>query len=86
MIWGTDYFAAFQFGQLMQCVPEPLTFFIDLLMDTMPPLNNARHELFAQSLLQGKSASEAYIDAGFKGDRGNASRLAASPGRSGTHR
>jgi phage terminase small subunit len=46
----------------------------------MPPLNNARHERFAQNLVQGESASEAYIKAGFKGDRGNASRLAASPG------
>jgi hypothetical protein len=46
----------------------------------MPPLDNARHERFAQNLVQGESASEAYINAGFKGDRGNASRLAASPG------
>jgi hypothetical protein len=46
----------------------------------VPPLDNARHERFAQNLVQGESASEAYINAGFKGDRGNASRLAASPG------
>jgi hypothetical protein len=43
-------------------------------------LDNARNERFAQNLVQGESASEAYINAGFKGDRGNASRLAASPG------
>jgi hypothetical protein len=44
----------------------------------MPPLNNMRHELFAQNLLQGQSAVEAYQNAGFKADRGNASRLAGS--------
>jgi hypothetical protein len=33
----------------------------------------------ACSCSRGESASEAYINAGFKGDHGNASRLAASP-------
>jgi predicted Fe-S protein YdhL (DUF1289 family) len=45
----------------------------------MPPLNNARHERFVQGLLEGKSASQAYEDAGFRPDRGNAARLSASP-------
>ena len=41
----------------------------------MPVLINSRHELFAQELAKGKSASEAYELAGFQPDRGNASRL-----------
>ncbi len=31
----------------------------------MPVLKNARHELFAQGIAQGKIQSEAYIDAGY---------------------
>ena len=41
----------------------------------MPPLRNARHEKFCQELAQGRSASEAYINAGFKASRQNAGRL-----------
>jgi hypothetical protein len=43
----------------------------------MPILENQRHELFAQELATGKSASEAYALAGFKESRKNASRLRA---------
>ncbi len=43
----------------------------------MPILKNERHELFAQQLAQGKSATEAYELAGFKPSRKNASRLRA---------
>lgn len=43
----------------------------------MPILKNERHELFAQQLAQGKSATEAYEIAGFKPSRKNASRLRA---------
>lgn len=41
----------------------------------MPILPNSRHEQFAQALAKGKTADEAYALAGFKPDRGNASRL-----------
>ena len=41
-------------------------------------LRNARHERFAQALAAGKTADEAYQDAGYKPDRGNASRLTAN--------
>jgi hypothetical protein len=41
----------------------------------VPILKNERHELFAQELAKGKSASEAYVSAGFKPSRHNASRL-----------
>jgi phage terminase small subunit len=44
----------------------------------MPVLKNARHEKFAQALAKGKTADEAYVDAGYKPDRGHASRLAAN--------
>lgn len=40
------------------------------------PLKNARHERFAQELAKGKSQEEAYRDAGYRGDRTAASRLA----------
>lgn len=43
----------------------------------MPELKNARHELFAQELAKGRSATEAYALAGYNGDRAHASRLAA---------
>jgi hypothetical protein len=41
----------------------------------MPPLNNARHEAFVRGLLENLSADEAFVKAGFKRNRGNASRL-----------
>src|SRR5262245_23785214 len=44
----------------------------------MPILSNSRHERFAQGLATGKSATEAYKDAGYKGDRTAASRLATN--------
>lgn len=43
----------------------------------MPVLKNARHESVAQALAQGKTALEAYTDAGFKPNRSHASRLVA---------
>jgi phage terminase small subunit len=42
----------------------------------LPILTNPRHERFAQSLAAGKSASESYVDAGFKESRHNAATLA----------
>ena len=39
------------------------------------PLTNPRHERFAQALFEGKSAHQAYIDAGYKECRQNAARL-----------
>lgn len=44
----------------------------------MPPLSNARHERFAQELAKGKSATEAYADAGYEESRSAASRLSAN--------
>jgi len=41
----------------------------------MPILPNARHERFAQGLAAGKSADEAFVEAGFRANRGNASTL-----------
>lgn len=41
----------------------------------MPILRNPRHERFAQELAQGKSATEAYVNAGFSHNPGNAGRL-----------
>src|SRR5262245_56703641 len=41
----------------------------------MQPLANQRHERFAQALAQGKTASEAYVLAGYKANDGNASRM-----------
>jgi len=43
----------------------------------MPALPNVRHERFAQALAKGEAASKAYADAGYKPDRGHATRLAA---------
>lgn len=43
----------------------------------MPTLPNARHERFAQALAQGKTADEAYQEAGYSPNRGNASTLKA---------
>lgn len=42
----------------------------------MPMLSNARHERFAQALAAGKTADEAYQEAGYKPSRPHASRLA----------
>jgi phage terminase small subunit len=41
----------------------------------MPVLSNPRHERFAQGLAAGKSAEEAYSEAGFKPSPSNASTL-----------
>jgi phage terminase small subunit len=41
----------------------------------VPILPNARHERFAQELAKGKSATEAYVLAGYKANDGNAGRL-----------
>ncbi|ASY62508.1 hypothetical protein SJ05684_c10510 [Sinorhizobium sojae CCBAU 05684] len=44
----------------------------------MPVLKNARHEKFAQALAKGKTATDAYAAAGYKGDRTAASRLSTN--------
>lgn len=44
----------------------------------MPVLDNARHERFAQELAKGKTADEAYVLAGYRANRGNASTLKAN--------
>lgn len=44
----------------------------------MPVLGNSRHERFAQELANGKTSDEAYVLAGFKANRGNATRLKAN--------
>lgn len=44
----------------------------------MPVLPNPRHESFAQALAKGKTADEAYALAGYKPNRGNATRLKAN--------
>jgi phage terminase small subunit len=41
----------------------------------MPAPPNAKHELFAQALASGKTATEAYVAAGYKANRGNAATL-----------
>lgn len=41
----------------------------------MPSLKNPRHEKFALALSEGKSASQAYIDAGYRPCRQNAARM-----------
>lgn len=41
----------------------------------MAALKNARHEKFAQSLAKGKSATDAYTEAGYKPHQPSASRL-----------
>lgn len=43
----------------------------------MPILKNARHERFAQALATGKTADEAYVEAGYEANRGNAATLKA---------
>lgn len=44
----------------------------------MAALKNARHERFAQELAKGETADAAYEMAGFKANRGNATRLKAN--------
>lgn len=44
----------------------------------MPALTNQRWERFAQGLAKGKTSDEAYSDAGFMPNRGNAARLKAT--------
>lgn len=41
----------------------------------MPVLSNPKHERFAQELAKGKTSDEAYVLAGYKENRGNASTL-----------
>jgi phage terminase small subunit len=41
----------------------------------VPILPNARHEKFCQALIEGKTAGEAYISAGYRPNRANASVL-----------
>jgi 23S rRNA G2069 N7-methylase RlmK/C1962 C5-methylase RlmI len=44
----------------------------------MPTLDNPKHERFAQCLAKGMTQEEAYQEAGYKPDRGAASRLSAN--------
>jgi hypothetical protein len=44
----------------------------------MPILDNPKHEAFCQALANGKSATEAYAQAGYAGNRACASRLRTS--------
>lgn len=44
----------------------------------MAVLANARHEAFAQALAKGKSAADAYVDAGYNPSRSAASRLSTN--------
>lgn len=44
----------------------------------MPALENQRHERFAQELAKGNSASEAYVNSGYKESRSAACRLSAN--------
>ena len=44
----------------------------------MPALSNPKHEWFAQGLAKGKSADQAYQDAGYREHRSNAARLSAN--------
>lgn len=43
----------------------------------MPILPNQRHEMFAQAVAHGKTLGDAYVIAGYRGNRGNASMLKA---------
>jgi hypothetical protein len=45
----------------------------------MPPLDNAKHERFAQALAAGKHAVDAYEVAGYRRNRGHASTLRKDP-------
>ena len=42
------------------------------------PLSNHKHERFAQALIKGANTDEAYAEAGYKPNRGNAGRLKAN--------
>ena len=44
----------------------------------MPVLSNPRHELFAQERAKGRSATQAYVAAGYEADRHHAARLATN--------
>jgi phosphoglucomutase len=44
----------------------------------MPTLPDPKHEAMAQGLFKGKTADQAYQDAGYKPHRGNASRLSSN--------
>lgn len=44
----------------------------------MPPLQNPRHEAFAQALAKGKTRAEAYVEVGYKPSEPHASRLASN--------
>lgn len=44
----------------------------------MPALTNPKHERFAQERAKGKTADEAYQEAGYTENRGNAARLNAN--------
>lgn len=44
----------------------------------MPVLRNAKHEAFARAIAKGKTADEAYVEAGYAYNRGNAARLKAN--------
>ena len=44
----------------------------------MVALTNQRHERFAQGLVEGRTADQSYIDAGYKPGRNNAARLRAN--------
>ena len=46
----------------------------------MSVLPNARHERFAQALASGMTIDDAYVDAGYSANRGNAARLNANEG------
>lgn len=46
----------------------------------MPVLSNQRHESFAQALAKGKTADEAYAQAGYRPNRKNAWRLKTNEG------
>jgi phage terminase small subunit len=45
---------------------------------TMPSLKNARHEVFAQARVSGLTIDAAYVEAGYKPNRGNAARMNAN--------
>lgn len=44
----------------------------------MAALKNAKHELFAQALAKGETATDAYVAAGYKSHDGNAARMSGN--------
>jgi phage terminase small subunit len=44
----------------------------------MGHLSNSRHELFCQGLVKGLTQEAAYVSAGYRANRGGASRLATN--------